>query len=191
MHPHSEDKTTESWLKEAQKGHIRVAVLILLSKKPAHGYEIMKEINNRTKGFWKPTPGGVYPILRNLEKARYIKGEWHTQGNRKIKIYKITQGGSSILKSALVKQNEIANNMNALFEEFAREVLKVETNMGAMPVMPSPFAPFLEDKNQERGNIEFLEQHKKQIKEKISVLRRDLTEVNKQIAELKASKEPK
>ena len=63
MATEKEEKTTANWLKEAQKGTTRMGILILLNKKPAHGYEIMKEINNRTKGFWKPTAGGVYPIL--------------------------------------------------------------------------------------------------------------------------------
>ncbi len=71
MASETEDKTTANWMKEAQKGYIRMGVLILLNKKPSHGYEIMKEINSRTKGFWQPTAGGVYPILRDLEKSGY------------------------------------------------------------------------------------------------------------------------
>ena len=93
MASETEDKTTANWMKEAQKGYIRMGVLILLNKKPSHGYEIMKEINSRTKGFWQPTAGGVYPILRDLEKSGYIKGHWETQKNRRLKVYKITQSG--------------------------------------------------------------------------------------------------
>src|SRR3989304_1587912 len=98
------DKTATNWMKEAQKGYIRIGVLILLNKKPSHGYEIMKEIKDRTGGFWTPTAGGVYPILRDLEKTGYIKGEWHKQNNRNIKTYRITEKGKSILKNAIVKQ---------------------------------------------------------------------------------------
>ena len=58
-----EEKAAAHWLKETQKGYIRIAVLILLSKKPYHGYEIMREIKERTMGFWRPTAGGIYPIL--------------------------------------------------------------------------------------------------------------------------------
>ena len=46
-----EEITVGHWLKETQKGYIRIAALILLSKKPHHGYELMKEIKVRTKGF--------------------------------------------------------------------------------------------------------------------------------------------
>ena len=103
----TEEKTTSNWMKEAQKGYIRMGVLILLNKKPSHGYEIMKEIKDRTKGFWSPTPGGVYPILRDLEKSEYIKGEWQIQNNRKLKVYKMTESGNLILKRAIVKQAEM------------------------------------------------------------------------------------
>ena len=113
-----------NWMKEAQKGYIRMGVLILLNKKPHHGYEIMKEINSRTKGFWQPTAGGVYPILRDLEKSGYIKGHWETQKNRRLKVYKITESGEQILRQAILKQTEISNNIGILFREFSRDVLK-------------------------------------------------------------------
>src|SRR5208283_5291964 len=138
MATEKEEKTTTSWLKEAQKGYIRIGVLILLNKKPSHGYELMKEINNRTKGFWQPTPGGVYPILRDLEKSGYINGRWETQKNRKLKVYKLTKSGEIILRRAIEKQSEILNNIGSLFREFASAVLNVEPEKAAMPEMPSP-----------------------------------------------------
>jgi DNA-binding PadR family transcriptional regulator len=142
----AEDKTTANWMKEAQKGYIRVAVLILINKKPSHGYEIMKEIKDRTRGFYNPTPGGVYPILGDLEKKGYIKGKWTKQNNRDIKTYRITQKGKTILRNAIVNQSKIANNMNALFQEFARGVLDIESTIVSIPVIPSPFEIFLNRK---------------------------------------------
>jgi DNA-binding PadR family transcriptional regulator len=176
------EKTTRQWLKEAQKGYIRVAVLILLSKKPSHGYEIMKEIKDRTKGFWRPTAGGVYPILRDLEKAGYIKGEWLTQKNRRTKAYEITEAGGLILKHAIVKQSEIANNMNALFQEFASDVLNIESKKLPMPIMPTPFSAFLEEKNEEAEN---LEQKCKHLKYTIEMLQRELQSISKRTAKAK------
>ncbi len=158
MKPEADDETTQNWLKEAQKGYIRMGVLILINKKPSHGYEIMKEINNRTKGFWQPTPGGVYPILRDLEKSGYIKGEWQTQKNRRLKVYKITQSGNNILKRAILKQTEIFDTISSLFHEFARDVLNVETEN--IPIPPSPFSPFLEEK-ESRQTLEHLEHQRK------------------------------
>ncbi|MCW4018092.1 MAG: PadR family transcriptional regulator [Candidatus Bathyarchaeota archaeon] len=170
-------------MKEAQKGYIRIGVLILLNKKPTHGYEIMKEIKDRTKGFWKPTPGGVYPILRSLEKAGYIKGEWQTQKNRKLKVYKITNSGNLILKHAILKQNEITNNISKLFREFSRDVLKVETESFPMPKMAYPFHMFEDDEKAE--TITELEHQRAHILENIKGMKEKLKRLNKQIAQAK------
>lgn len=179
----NEEKTTATWLKEAQKGYMRVGILILLNKKPSHGYEIMKEIKSRTKGFWSPTPGGVYPILRSLEKAGYITGEWQRQNNRKIKSYRITQSGRLILKNALIKQSEIADNINSLFKEFSKEVLNIEVDTFPMPIMPSPFSTFL-DENKEL-DMKKMEDQRDHILQSIKMHQEYLDSINKKIAEAK------
>jgi DNA-binding PadR family transcriptional regulator len=182
----NEEKTTSNWMKEAQKGYIRVAALILINKKPAHGYEIMKEIKEKTSGFWTPTAGGVYPILRDLEKSGYIKGEWEVEKNRKLKTYKITESGKQILERAIVKQNEIANNMTALFKEFGRDVLNIETE--AHPTVPSFFSVFLEEGAEKGANVEEMEQQRDHIKEGLKMMREKLKALENKIAEAKQPK---
>jgi DNA-binding PadR family transcriptional regulator len=186
MHPEAE-QTTQSWMKEAQKGYIRLGVLMLLSKKPAHGYEIMKEINQRTQGFWRPTAGGVYPILSDLEKSSFIKGHWETQKNRRLKVYTITKSGDDILKRAIRKQAEIFSNLNSLFSEFARDVLNMEdTNI---PMPPSPFTPFLEEK---KGQLSLpqLEQRRKHLMNHMKNYRQELNEVDNKISALRKQAKP-
>jgi DNA-binding PadR family transcriptional regulator len=190
MIPDIEDKTTASWMKEAQKGYIRMGVLILLNKKPSHGYEIMKEINRRTKGFWQPTAGGVYPILRDLEKSGYIKGQWQTQKNRRLKVYKITESGELILRKAILKQTEISNNINNLFREFARDVLNIELENGSVPHMPSLFSPFLEEKVGDERNLKQLENERNHIHEIVKTMRDRLKLLDKRIAEIKKEVKP-
>jgi len=184
MTTEKEEKTTANWLKEAQKGYIRMGVLILLNKAPAHGYEIMKQIDNRTKGFWQPTAGGVYPILRDLEKSGYIEGEWQTQNNRKIKVYKITESGELILRRAIVKEAEIFNNIGSLFEEFARDVLNIE-KIKILPNMPSPFKPFLEEKPDIEENLKHLKQQRKHIYESVKMMQEKLKLIDNRIKEIK------
>ena len=185
-----EDKTTANWMKEAQKGYIRMGVLILLNKKPSHGYEIMKEINSRTKGFWQPTAGGVYPILRDLEKSGYIKGHWETQKNRRLKVYKITESGEQILRKAILKQTEIFNNIGSLFREFSRDVLNVETVEDSMPNIPSPFSAFLEEKIGGERNLKQLQNERNRIYETVKGMRDRVKLLDKRIAELKISDKP-
>jgi DNA-binding PadR family transcriptional regulator len=186
MSTESEDQTTASWMKEAQKGYIRMGLLILINKKPAHGYEIMKEINNRTQGFWRPTPGGVYPILRDLEKSGYIKGHWETQKNRKLKVYKITKSGQAILRRAIVKQAEISSNISNLFREFARDVLYIEKDT-QLPEIPSMFSAFLDEKNEGAQTLDRLERHRRHAIEGMKKMREELKELDKKISQLKTN----
>jgi len=50
MYSKHEEKIATQWIKESQKGYMRIAFLILLSKKPCHGYDLMKEVRDRTEG---------------------------------------------------------------------------------------------------------------------------------------------
>lgn len=189
MHLEKEEKTAKNWLKEAQKGYMRIAVLILLSKKRYHGYEIMKEIKDRTSGFWRPTAGGVYPILQSLEKAGYIEGEWVFQEKRRRKTYKITETGRLILDRALAKQSQIANNMNSLFKEFATDVLDIETKSLPMPRMPNFFSVFLEERKEKpEDSLEILERKRKQIEHIIKKMQSERRTINKRLGQLKQPK---
>ncbi|MGJ3507884.1 PadR family transcriptional regulator [Enemella sp. A6] len=51
----------------ARRGDVRLAALALLAEKPRNGYQIIREIADRTQGAWKPSPGAVYPALNQLE----------------------------------------------------------------------------------------------------------------------------
>ncbi len=174
-------------MKEAQKGYIRVAALILINRKPAHGYEIMKEIREKTKGFWTPTAGGMYPILSNLEKSGYIKGTWETEKNRKLKTYAITDRGRQILERAIIKQDEIANSMNALFKDFARDVLNIETN--SHPLMPSFFSAFLEEDDSHAESLQDKRRHTieviKLLRERLDLMQERLKRIDSSVKEMK------
>ena len=50
-----------------RRGDVRAAILLLLSEEPRNGYGLMKEIEERSEGEWRPSPGSVYPTLSQLE----------------------------------------------------------------------------------------------------------------------------
>ena len=52
--------------RRGRRGDVRAAILALLAEQPRHGYEIIGEIGERSGGFWKPSPGSVYPTLQLL-----------------------------------------------------------------------------------------------------------------------------
>jgi len=51
----------------ARRGAVRIAVLTLLDERPMHGYEIITELETRSEGRWRPSPGAVYPALEKME----------------------------------------------------------------------------------------------------------------------------
>ncbi|MDQ1113481.1 DNA-binding PadR family transcriptional regulator [Microbacterium testaceum] len=57
------------------KGDVRSAVLSLLLEQPMHGYQIIREIEDRSGGSWKPSPGSVYPTLQLLTDEGLVEAE--------------------------------------------------------------------------------------------------------------------
>jgi DNA-binding PadR family transcriptional regulator len=53
--------------RKARRGDIRTAALLLLLEEPRNGYQIMQEVEERSGGAWRPSPGSVYPALAQLE----------------------------------------------------------------------------------------------------------------------------
>ena len=177
-----EEIAASNWLKETQKGYIRIATLILLSKNPHHGYEIMKEIRERTGGFWKPTAGGIYPILKNLQESGYIQGEWDAKTKRRKKTYKITRAGRAVLKRALAKENQLVATMRNLFLEYMKDVLEVDTQHNLPLRIPHPLSELLEETDEEKEDtIRRLEEQRRQIQGMIKQLQKELGTIKKRL----------
>lgn len=87
------------WMKHTAlvpKGFIRYQVLELLSEKPMSGSEIMDEIEKRTDGRWRPSPGSIYPLLSWLQDNAYVK-ELPVEENG-MKRYTLTDKGKKLLE---------------------------------------------------------------------------------------------
>jgi DNA-binding PadR family transcriptional regulator len=180
--------TASNWLKETQKGYIRIATLILLSKKPHHGYEIMKEIKERTGGFWKPTAGGIYPILKSLKESGYIKGEWDAETRRRKRIYIITEAGKNVLKRAIAKENQLAATMRSLFEEYMKSVLDVDMQFNQALKIPLPLSELLRETDETgEDSIKRLEERSSQMQDMIRQMKKQVRIIKKRISKLKDS----
>ena len=59
----------------ARRGDVRAAALLLLAEEPRNGYQLMQEIEARSNGVWRPSPGSVYPALSQLEDEGLIRVE--------------------------------------------------------------------------------------------------------------------
>jgi DNA-binding PadR family transcriptional regulator len=74
-----------------QKRGLRMLVLSMLSSSPKNGVEVMNEIEIATRGWWRPSPGSVYPVLEQLSKEGFIS-------KREDGKYELTQKGDSQLE---------------------------------------------------------------------------------------------
>ena len=78
------------------RGDVRSAVLHLLAEKPMHGYQVIAEIEQRSGGAWKPSPGSVYPTLQLLADEGLITAA--EEGGRKT--YSLTPEGREVADAA-------------------------------------------------------------------------------------------
>jgi DNA-binding PadR family transcriptional regulator len=74
-------------------GELRLVVLVLISEQPRHGYEIIKEIEDRVAGTYSPSPGVIYPTLTMLEELGHATVT-ETDGR---KLYSATADGAAYL----------------------------------------------------------------------------------------------
>jgi DNA-binding PadR family transcriptional regulator len=58
-----------------RRGNVRAAILALLAEQPLNGYQIMRELAERSQGAWRPSPGSVYPSLQQLEDEGLVRQE--------------------------------------------------------------------------------------------------------------------
>jgi DNA-binding PadR family transcriptional regulator len=80
----------------ARRGDVRAALLVLLAEEPRNGYQLMQEIENRSEGVWRPSPGSVYPALQQLEDEGLIRSE-EADGR---KVFRLTDAGREAAEEA-------------------------------------------------------------------------------------------
>ena len=78
----------------ARRGDVRAAILALLAEQPMHGYQVIQELERRTGGAWRVSPGSVYPTLQMLEEEGLIASQ-EVEGKR---VYSLTEAGRAQLE---------------------------------------------------------------------------------------------
>lgn len=102
------------------RGFLRHYVLHRIAEKPAHGYDLLQEIESKTEGVWRPGAGSIYPILKELVNGGYIIAESHKKTGKQQHIYRITPEGRALLQRSsemFMKTGQNWGAMRSIFME--------------------------------------------------------------------------
>ncbi|MGL4305882.1 MAG: PadR family transcriptional regulator [Mycobacteriaceae bacterium] len=108
-----------------RRGDVRAAVLILLAEEPMHGYQLIREITERSHGVWKPSPGSVYPALAQLEDEGLIRIE-RIEGR---KTARLTELGKNYVAK---EEAELADPFSEVTEGVGVDVMNLRVAAAAL-----------------------------------------------------------
>ena len=101
------------------KGDLKYIILQLLSERPAHGYEVMRALEERFGGMYTPSAGAVYPTLQMLEDMGYVSST-QEDGRR---VYAITEEGRGFLNEQKEVVDGIRRRMSSWWNPQVRKEL--------------------------------------------------------------------
>ena len=100
---------------EMLKGNTDTLLLALLDKEAMYGYQIVKEVDERSSGYFAFKEGTLYPALHRLEKAKLIEGRWEdTSNNVRRRYYLITDKGLQALTDRLSEWQRFTIAMDSI-----------------------------------------------------------------------------
>jgi predicted O-methyltransferase YrrM/DNA-binding PadR family transcriptional regulator len=112
---------------------LQLLLLLLLSERPSHGYELIRALEQRSAGFYAPSPGMVYPALTYLEELFYATVT--TDGARKL--YELAPAGRAYLSL----HRSAADAVMAQLEQFGRSMHAFSSGGSALSDRAPPLAP--------------------------------------------------
>ncbi len=100
---------------EMLKGNTDTLLLALLENEAMYGYQIVKEVDQRSSGYFAFKEGTLYPALHRLEKAKLVEGRWEdTPNNVRRRYYLITAKGQEALVDRLSEWQRFTNAMDSI-----------------------------------------------------------------------------
>ncbi|HLA46633.1 MAG TPA: PadR family transcriptional regulator [Thermoplasmata archaeon] len=86
------------WTAELKKGSVQLCLLALLAKEQKYGFQIIRELRERSDGFFDLKEGTLYPALRRLEERGFVESRWvEPESGNPRKYYRITEKGRRAL----------------------------------------------------------------------------------------------
>lgn len=100
---------------ELLKGNTDTLLLALLQNEPMYGYQIVKEVEKRSSGYFAFKEGTLYPALHRLERAKLVEGRWEENpGSVRRRYYLITERGRQALADRLSEWQRFSRAMDSV-----------------------------------------------------------------------------
>ena len=100
---------------EMLKGNTESVLLALLETEPMYGYQIVKEVEQRSSGYFAFKEGTLYPALHRLERDKLVDGSWQeTPSGTRRRYYNITAKGRQTLADRLKEWARFSEAMNSI-----------------------------------------------------------------------------
>ncbi|HEV3035044.1 MAG TPA: helix-turn-helix transcriptional regulator [Solirubrobacteraceae bacterium] len=82
---------------DALNGQLEPLILATIAEEPAHGYAIVRRLEQRSGGAFELAEGTVYPALHRLERDGLLSSSWSLEGPRRRRVYRLTRAGRATL----------------------------------------------------------------------------------------------
>ena len=102
--------------RELMKINIDSLLLCLISQQPMYGYQIIKELESKSQGYFRLKEGTLYPALHRLERAGLILGKWQMPNGRHRRYYHITNKGYQALIAKRDQWQDFFTAMNLIIQ---------------------------------------------------------------------------
>lgn len=103
--------------KELLKGSTDTLLLSLLKDQPMYGYQIIREMDSRSRGYFKFREGTLYPALHRLEAARLVRGSWRRlPSGKERRYYELTERGQGLLEQKVVEWQGFSSAVRLIME---------------------------------------------------------------------------
>jgi DNA-binding PadR family transcriptional regulator len=111
--------------RRAGRGDVRAAILLLLAEEPRNGYALMQELERRTDGIWRPSPGSVYPALSLLEDEGLVAVQDGGSG----RVFELTEPGRAHVEERRAELGEPWRDVAGEIPKESRELRELAVDI--------------------------------------------------------------
>jgi PadR family transcriptional regulator PadR len=103
--------------RELLKGNTETLLLSLLKNQPMYGYQIIKELEKRSQGYFRFKEGTLYPALHRLEAAGLVRGNWERlPSGKERRYYHLTEKGLKLLAEKVAEWQGFSSAVNLVMQ---------------------------------------------------------------------------